>query len=198
MLTTNETPTTSAKLVDRARSGDDEAARELVVLLYPLVLRLVRSHRPRRTEEDDLCQIVFARIFHRLEQYQGAVPLEHWVSRITINACLNTIQAERIRPELRHADLSDEQVEVVSHLLATSAEVPDARRDAAHELVSELLGRLKPQERLIITLLHLEERTLDEICDITGWSRTLAKVRAFRARQKLKNLYRTLVRSTPP
>jgi RNA polymerase sigma-70 factor (ECF subfamily) len=45
---------------------------------------------------------------------------------------------------------------------------------------------LKPAERLVIDLLHLQGKTLEETAQLTGWSRTVLKVRAFRARQKLK------------
>src|SRR5207237_7467346 len=95
-------------LVEAALRNDDEAARELVRRLYPLVLKLVRSHRPRRTAEEDLCQMIFIKIFQKLSQFSGKVPLEHWVSRVAINTCINQIQAEKVRPEFRHADLSED------------------------------------------------------------------------------------------
>src|ERR1041385_7046624 len=90
-------------LVEAALRHDDEAARELVRRLYPLVAKLVRAHRPRRTSEEDLCQMIFVRLFQKLSQFSGKVPLEHWVARVAINTCRNQIQAEKVRPELRHA-----------------------------------------------------------------------------------------------
>ncbi len=174
----------------RVRTGDDDAAACLLIeRLHPLVLKLVRSHRPPRTAEEDLAQTIFARIFHRLEQYSGAVPLEHWVSRIAINTCLNQIEAERVRPELRHADLNEAQAAVVELVAFSETEVPDGQAAATREVVYALLDRLKPKERLIITLLHLEERSVNEISALTGWSRPLIKIRAFRARGKLRALY---------
>src|ERR1041384_4693194 len=92
----------AAALVAAARRQDETAARELVRRLYPLVLKLVRSHRPRRTSEEDLCQMIFIKIFQKLSQFSGKVPLEHWVSRIAVNTCLSQIESERVRPELRH------------------------------------------------------------------------------------------------
>ena len=56
----------------------------------------------------------------------------------------------------------------------------------ARELVNRLLENLKPAERLVITLLHLEGRSVREIHTITGWNASVIKVRAFRARQKLR------------
>lgn len=173
-------------LVERALRHDDDAARELVRRLYPLVARLVRSHRPARTAEEDLCQMIFIKMFQKLPQFSGTVPLEHWVSRIAVNTCLNQIQAEKIRPELRHADLSEEQVAVIENLGATSKELAPDRSLSARDLVEHLLAGLKPAERLVIDLLYLQQRSVAEIKEITGWSVALVKVRAFRARQKLK------------
>src|SRR5471032_3205205 len=96
----------ASALVEAALRHDDEAARELVRRLFPLVAKIVRAHRPRRTAEEDLCQMIFIKMFQNLPSFSGKVPLEHWVSRIAVNTCLNQIESERVRPELRHADLS--------------------------------------------------------------------------------------------
>src|SRR5688500_8965658 len=71
-----------ALCLKRVRCGDEYAARSLIQHLYPLVIKLVRSHLPRRTSEEDLAQTVFMKMFANLDQYSGTVPLEHWVSRI--------------------------------------------------------------------------------------------------------------------
>src|SRR5881409_998290 len=110
----------ASALVQAALQHDDEAARALVRKLYPLVAKIVRAHRPRRTSEEDLCQMIFIKVFSNLEQYSGKVPLEHWVSRIAVNTCLNQLKAEMIRPELRWTDLSDDQAAVLDSLARTS------------------------------------------------------------------------------
>src|SRR5437588_9493864 len=113
----------AAELVQAALRYDDEAGRALVRRLYPLVAKMVPSHRPRRTSEEDLCQMIFIKIFQKLDQFSGKVPLEHWVSRIAVNTCLSAIESERIRPELRHADLSEEQQAVIENLASSSDEL---------------------------------------------------------------------------
>ncbi len=177
----------ASALVQAALQHDDEAARALVQRLYPLVAKIVRAHRARRTAEEDLCQMIFIRVFQKLSQFSGKVPLEHWVSRIAVNTCLNQIESERIRPELRHADLSEEERAVVENLATSSEELAPDQRLASRQLVEHLLAALKPVEQLAIDLLYLQGRSVDEIRKITGWSAALIKVRAFRARQKMKN-----------
>ncbi|MGI9088687.1 MAG: RNA polymerase sigma factor, partial [Chthoniobacterales bacterium] len=126
------------------------------------------------------------KMFQKLPQYSGAVPLEHWVSRIAINTCLNQIAAEKARPELRRADLSEEQDAFLENLNSTGAEKSPNERLVARDLVAHLLEALQPAERLIIDLMYLQEKSVAEIRKLTGWSAPLVKVRAFRARQKLK------------
>ena len=178
--------TNASALVRAALQHDDEAARALVRQLYPLVSKLVRAHRPRRTAEEDLSQMIFIKVFQNLSQFSDKVPLEHWVSRIAINTCLNQIESEKVRPELRYADLSEEEQAVVENLASSSEELAPDQRFASRQLVEHLLAALKPVERLAIDLLYLEGCSVEEIRKITGWSAALIKVRAYRARQKMK------------
>jgi RNA polymerase sigma-70 factor (ECF subfamily) len=175
-----------AACVGLVRQGDNEAARALLNHLYPLVISIVRGHLPRRASEEDLAQMIFVKVFSKLEQFSGAVPLEHWVSRIAVNTCLNALQAEKIRPELRWADLSEEEEHVIQSLAATTDDLEPGHHLAARDLVQRLLSQLSAPDRLVITLLHLEGRSVEEIRQLTGWNISLIKVRAFRARHKLR------------
>jgi RNA polymerase sigma-70 factor (ECF subfamily) len=176
----------SRELVAAALRQDEEAARELVRRLYPLVAKLVRVHRPARSAEEDLCQMIFIKVMQNLSQFSWKAPLEHWVSRIAVNTCINQIQAEKARPELREADLSEDQVAVIRNIAATTNELAPDQSFASRQLVEHLMSALKPAERLVIDLLYLQQRSVTEIQQVTGWSGALVKVRAFRARQKMK------------
>lgn len=184
--------------VARVLSGDQGAAVVLMHHLNPLVLKLVRAHLPRRSAEEDLVQTVFLKIFSRLGQFSGNVPLEHWVSRVAVNTCLNELDKQRVRPELRWADLSEDEEEVIKNLAHSEENLDSSQNIAARELVEKMLAQLSPEDRLVITQLHLEGRSVDELQQMTGWSRTLVKVRAFRARQKMKKHLQTLLKETQP
>src|SRR3954471_275597 len=176
----------------RVRQRDQDAARELVDHLYPLVIRIVRSHLPRRVPEEDLVQEVFMKMFTRLAQYQGAVPFPHWVSRIAVTTCIDHLRAQKRRPEFRWADLSETEADVLDAVMTNEKDVPANDAMAAHELVHKLLDQLKPDDRLVIRLLDLEQKSIAEIAEITGWNQSLIKVRAFRARRKLQKLFHEL------
>ena len=184
--TAAETQFDMAGCVRNVRRGDEEAARLFMERLYPLVVKVVRANLPRRTSEEDLVQTVFMKVFTKIDQYQGKVPLEHWVSRIAVNTSLNALKAERVRPELRWSDLSEDTQRVVECLAAEEDDNWETQGVAARDLLGQLMDRLSPPDRLIVTLLHLEEKSVAEVRALTGWSAALVKVRAFRARNKLR------------
>ena len=173
----------------RIAAGDENAVRELLRHFHPFVLKLVRSHLPRRMSEEDLTQMIFIKIFQNLDKYRGKVPLQHWISRIAVNTCLNELRAEKRRPEWRLSDFDEDTsaaIERLGRVETDMASHDDARM--AQEVLTQMLTRLSPDDRLLINLLHLEERSIEEIHALTGWSRAAIKVRAFRARAKLKKM----------
>lgn len=162
----------------------------LVEELYPTVIRIVRSHLPVRQAEEDLAQEVFVRIFSRLDRYQSrpGIPMTHWVSRVAITTCLDALRAERRRPELRWADLSENQALWVEYLTTAAEDAPQTSDHDAREVVDKLLSQLSPPDRLVLNLMYMEEKSVKEICESTGWSIPSVKVRAFRARRRLRTL----------
>ncbi len=183
-----------ARCLERVRQQDQDAAHALVEQLYPLVIRIVRSHLPVRAAEEDLAQEVFLKLFSRLEQYQprAGIPFEHWVARLAVRTCLDALRAEHRRPEVRWGDLSVEQSAWVEFMLVEDAAPPDTTPGAARELVEHLLSQLQADDRLVINMLDLEQKSVNEISRLTGWSVALVKVRAFRARRKLRKLAEVL------
>jgi RNA polymerase sigma-70 factor (ECF subfamily) len=187
-----------AGCLDRVRQRDQAAARALVDHLYPLVIRIVRAHLPRRVSEEDLAQDIFLKMFTRLEQYKGAVPFPHWVSRIAVTTCIDQLRSQKRRPEFRWADLSENEADVLDAVMTNENDVEAGDALAARELVHKLLDQLKPDDRLVIQLLDLEQKTIAEISATTGWSQSLVKVRAFRARRKLQKLFQELEQKERP
>jgi len=187
-----DVPASDAACVDGARRGDAAAAEALVRRFEPQVRRLVRAHRPRAVPEDDLVQEVFLAIFTRLDQYRerDGIPFAHWLSRLTINLCRDALRSERRRRPT--PSLSAETLQWIGSLVADPAPPVDELL-AARAAVEALLSQLPPDDRLLLTLLSLEERSLEEVAALTGWNRTVLKVRAFRGRRRLRDSARRLL-----
>ncbi len=181
-----------AGCLQRVRTRDQIAARELVEHLYPLVIRIIRGHLPRRVLEQDIAQEVFLKMFTRMDQYQGAVPFSHWVSRIAITTCIDHLRAQKRRPEYRLADLSEQEADLLEATAVSSNAIGPDDALASRELLFKLLDQLNPDDRMVIQLLDLDQNSIAEVSQLTGWNGSLVKVRAFRARRKLQKLFSEL------
>jgi len=173
-------------LLDALRQRDEGAARVLVERLGPLVLRIVRAHRPRRVAEEDLCQEVFMNVFASLERYRGTVPLEHWVSLVAVNVCVSAARRETARPELRWADLSTAEAAAAEVLLSDSADEAQPHDPDASAILHRLLDTLPPRDRALMQWLGVKEQRVEDVAARLGWSRVRVKVAAFRIRLRLR------------
>jgi len=130
------------------------------------------------------------KVFTTIEQYRGIQEFTHWVSRIAVNTCYDQLRAQRASRELRFADLTAPQAEFLAMALtdspsdgpATTAGTPGITGD----LVERLLASLKPTEQIVIRMLDLEQKSVAEIANLTGWGASKIKVTAMRARRKLR------------
>jgi RNA polymerase sigma-70 factor (ECF subfamily) len=177
--------------LSRVREHDEAAAHALVERLQHHVEKIVRAHQPRHEDIEDLVQDVFLKVFTRLDQFRGQAPFEHWVARVAVTTCTDKLRAQRSRPVVRWTDLSEEQQAALDALAATDPPNP-AVDTGAWEVLQKLLAALPPADRLLITLLELEERSISEVCQLTGWNSGVVRIRAFRARHKLKALWAKL------
>lgn len=171
--------------------GDQDAGRWLVAEHYAQVLRIVRTHRPARADDQDLTQTVFLKMFAGLGTYDDRLPFANWLARVAVHACLDACRSARKRPELRWSDLSEGAAEVLASTLADRSAVHPGAPMAARELLERLMETLPADDRLVLQLRVCEGKSVAEIRSITGWSAAMIKVRTFRARQKLK---RTMAR----
>jgi len=180
-------------LLDAVRLRDERAARRLVEQLHPLVLRIVRAHRPQRVAEEDLCQEVFMSVFADIGQYRAAVPFEHWVSRIAVNTCYDALRREKARPELRWADLTEAESGIAHDLLSREA-ADDHETAHANEVLTRLLDMLPPRDRALMHWLGIEELSVEEVAARLGWSRVRVNVTAFRIRLRLRSTLKQLLK----
>lgn len=180
----------SAACLRQVRAGDAAAANEMVIALTPLVRKIVASHLPWRLAPEDLCQDIFVKVFGRLDQFAGGVPFEHWVARVALNTCRDQGRSEQRSREVRWSDLTDQEAAmldfVVTDQQADGGASDTGDRLAARDLAERLMAALGPEDRLVVRMLDLEQCSAADVQAVTGWSITGIRVRAFRARRKLR------------
>jgi RNA polymerase sigma-70 factor, ECF subfamily len=167
------------RLLERARSGEHRALRQL----YNTYQGQVRAHLFRilgpDCEIDDLTQIVFARAFNALDKFQGNSTLGTWLYRITANTTHNLMR-KRFRRDRVKTALSWFNAGRGVTVASTRVEA----RDEAHRI----LQRLKPDLREVFVLYHYEGLTLQEIGEVLGKPLSTIGDRLTRARNKLRDL----------
>jgi RNA polymerase sigma-70 factor (ECF subfamily) len=172
---------TDEDLVRAALAGDDNAFAELVSRHKRRVLAMASRFARDDHQLDDLAQEVFIRAYRHLAKFRGEAPFSHWLARLTVTACYDFLRRER---KIR------DQVSLDAAPLELRDPAPDRQlsAEAARDLLHFALRRLSAEEQLIITLCELEERPVREVAQLTGWSESNVKVRAFRARERLKTI----------
>ncbi len=159
-------------LIAASLKGDSGAFGELVRLHQHRVFRIVGRFFRRREDVEEVAQETFLTAWRKLATYRARAPFEHWLTRLCLNCCYARLR--RGRPE-----------EVPMSEMSGAAGSPDP--GAALEL-ERLLATLPPEERFILLLLDGEGWSVAEIAERLGWTRVNVKVRAHRARKKLRRL----------
>jgi len=169
------------QLVDATLAGDDHAFAELSLRHKSRVFGVASRFASNAAELEDICQEVFVQAYFKLRQYRRDSPFEHWILRITTHKCYDYLRKRRRSGPLVSVDA----------MLESGYEPSAPEHPAPHPALERLhaaLAQLSAKERLVITLLELEERSVREISDFTGWSVANVKVRAFRARAALRKI----------
>jgi len=149
-----------------------------------------------RSQAEDAAQETFLKAFAQMKSFAGTGSMEGWLTRIATNTCLNILRAARRRPELVTSDLAENETEWLERVSDPSRTQPlDAEQKViAADLAERLLGSLQPEDRLALTMIDGEGASVNEVAEVTGWSESKVKVRAFRARKKAREALEKLLR----
>lgn len=174
-------PRPDERLVAAVLAGDDGAFAVLAARHKRQVLRIAARFSRTPHELEELGQEIFLSAYAGLGRYRGEAPFSHWLSRVAVRCCYDALRKRR--REIDTLPLDD-----VAQSLSDASIPGKEDAEAARELLSRALSRLRPAERLVITLLALEERTVREVAQLTGWTEVNVKVRAYRARRELQRI----------
>ncbi|HSY75109.1 MAG TPA: RNA polymerase sigma factor [Dongiaceae bacterium] len=178
---------TEAELIAAVLKGDAASFEPLVAKYSPRVFATARRYARRESEIEDIAQEVWLKAFDKLKSFRGEAPFEHWLMRMTVRTCYDFLRGHQRNRESTFSELSEPENDWLERFVAAPETATD-NADAAKLLVGRILEKLSPQARLVITLLEIEDRSVKEIAQLTGWSVPLVKVRAFRARGEMRKI----------
>lgn len=160
------------------QNGDEDAYARIVNRYQPLIGRQMWRFTRDAQKLEELVQEVFVEAYTSLHSFKGTAPFEHWLRRIATRVGYRFWKFKARDTERR------EKLELHKHEVLSSSK--NASASEAAEYLFTLLETLPAQERLVLTLLYFDGWDTREIANHMGWTRSLVKVRAFRARKKLK------------
>ncbi|MAE31459.1 MAG: RNA polymerase subunit sigma-24 [Verrucomicrobiales bacterium] len=177
---------TDEELVGLVVGGAVDWFEELITRYQPRVFGMARKYFRNESDVEDVVQTIFTKTFQKLGSYKGTAPFEHWFMRLSVNTCYDALRRRRNRPEHTISDMLFDDENWQDRLgNIPSGDDPEGL-EQARELVHTVLDQVSDRARIVLTLQELEGRSIREISGITGWSVSLVKVQAFRARKEMR------------
>jgi RNA polymerase sigma-70 factor (ECF subfamily) len=176
-----------AELISAVRNGDSASFEPLLQKYQPRVFATARRYARRESEVEDIVQEVFIKAFQKIDTFRGEAPFEHWLMRLAVRTCYDFLRGHQRNRETPFTELTEPENDWLDRFVV-QPESASEEADAARQLVNKILERLTPPARLVITLLEIEERSVKEIAQLTGWPIPVVKVRAFRARAEMRKI----------
>jgi RNA polymerase sigma-70 factor (ECF subfamily) len=167
------------KLVLASRQGDDAAFAQLLRKYQTRILQISYRFAASNQDQEDMVQEIFIHLYKKLDAYKVGAPFEHWFMRLARNFCCNWVRS-RQRYERGKVDS-----ELLLEMTSDTSNERSLSREEARQMLNFALDGLPAQDRMVITLLELDEKSVREVAALTGLSESNVKVKAHRARKKM-------------
>jgi len=180
-----------ASIVAKVIEGDADAFGMIIASYKDMVGLMVGRYTRIEADREDLAQEVFIRAYSAIGKYRGSGSFEGWLRKIAVHTCLDWLRKKKVRKAIPLSELSDDEVGWIETNLisATDMELEDKIDSSkALEILQKAMEKLSPEDHLVIVLQELEGKSINEISEITGWNKTNVKVRAHRARERLRGI----------
>ena len=182
-------------LARQAQDGDESAFAEIVRRYSPRVFSVASRFFRQRSLVEEAAQEVFLKAFTQLGSFEGRGSFEGWLTRIATNTCLNMVRGAKRRPEFTVSDLTDDEQSWLDQQPAGDHGARPSVENSvvATDLADRLLSVLPPEDQQALLMIDGENASIKEVAEATGWSESKVKVRAFRARRKVREAMEKLL-----
>jgi len=197
------TPAEQEKLVvRRAQGGDVSAYEELVRTHQHRVLAVVGGILRGSEDVEDVAQQALAKAYFSIRRFDLRSAFGTWLYKIAVNECWDYLRKKKVRRLVYEADMSEEQVRkldsVPEHSFGDRLPRGDAgSRVEQRQLVERLLGELDEKDQLMLVMKEVQGFSVEEIGEILDLNVNTVKVRLFRARGRLVEIYRKRLDKRP-
>jgi RNA polymerase sigma-70 factor (ECF subfamily) len=191
------------QLVRRAQAGDVAAFEELLRTHQQRVFAVVGSILRRREDVEDVAQQVFVKAYFSLKRFDLRSAFGTWLYKISVNECWDYLRKKRVRRLVYEADLSEEQLRQMDATPELAGGMGRPKEDSAkrveqRDILERLLDELDEKDRAMLVMKEVEGFSVEEISEILDLNVNTVKVRLFRARGRLVEIYRKRLRVHSP
>jgi RNA polymerase sigma-70 factor (ECF subfamily) len=182
------------EIIASVLSGDTEAFGLLYDRYNRYVAAIIVKHVPAQEVEDVMLEC-FTRAFNSLSSLEKFGSFRSWIATISVRASYDYWRIKKSKPEYAESSLSAEHKNLLEHAQGKDAvEIfqHSQNQRMAQEIVQWALSKLGAEDRMVLSLMHLEEKTARQTAEILGWKLSTVTVRSTRARRKMKKILATL------
>lgn len=181
-------------LIQKAlKENDQKSYAELLSLyrdsIYFMMLKMTNNHY----DAEDLTIEAFGKAFCRLDQYNVNYTFSTWLYRIATNNCIDFIRKNNRIPIANQVDITDgKQKRNLENILSDDlTPEEDIINEQKIKTMQQVVAKLKPHYRTLITMRYFDEMSYEEIADQLRIPLGTVKARLFRARDLLYNIMKS-------
>ena len=180
---------TETQLVGLCLDGDEAAFAEIVRRFSPRVFRVCGRFFKRFSLVEEAAQETFLRAYTQLSNFEGRGSLEGWITRIASTTCINILRSQKRQSELLLSELTHQEASWLEEFVMSRGGrkvSSDEERLIASDLIEKIFAMLPTDDVMVLLLTEVNGSSLKETAELTGWTEAKVKIKAFRARKRMR------------
>ncbi|OEK04603.1 RNA polymerase sigma factor [Roseivirga misakiensis] len=162
-------------LIERIKEEDHFAFRQLIEKYKDDALTLATSILKNQAVAEDVLQEVFIKVYEKIKSFKYQSTFYTWLYRIVVNRSYNELR------KTKNKSFTQPQEETLTAIESTD----EVDSNDLNRIITQALNLMKPDEALVLRLFYLSELKIDEVQEITRFSKSKVKVTLHRARKSL-------------
>ena len=166
--------------IRKVKAGEADAFRFLVerhkTIVFNIILQITRS----REDTEEVAQDVFLKAYQSINNFKGDSKFSTWLYRIAYNMAISKVRKKKLPiSSIEDSELADHEIKQVYD------DFDLIENSDKKKYLKKAIDQLSPEDSMVITLYYLNERSIEEICELSDMSKSNVKVRLHRARKKM-------------
>ncbi|MCI0919819.1 RNA polymerase sigma factor [Sphingobacterium rhinopitheci] len=172
--------------IDKVLAGDSQAFRYFLETYKNMAYSVAMSIVKQEHLAEEVVQDAFMVCYQSLSRFRAQAKFSTWLYRIVVNCSFGALRKHKIKHDVIDVALHDVQFDDDAFAGLVKKE--------REQLIQDSLLKISANEALALRLFYLEELSLMEIREITGWTETNTKTILFRGRKSLYGILSKLMK----